>query len=79
MIRWISSTSWMCSSTATPVDGQSLAPSREVPFRQPRPIAASGILKYYEIYIDEFGVEIEVHYFRHPDGTVGDVKIRPRS
>jgi hypothetical protein len=22
---------------------------------------------------------IEVHYFRHPDGSVGDVKIKPRS
>jgi hypothetical protein len=27
----------------------------------------------------EFGDEIELHYFRHPDGTVSNVKVSPRS
>ena len=43
------------------------------------PDAPPGTLKMYEIYEDEFGAEIEVHYFRHPDGTVSNVKVRPRS
>jgi len=33
-------------------------------------------MKHYDRYEDDFGDEIEVHYFRHPDGTVGDVKIK---
>ena len=37
--------------------------------------APLGTLKIYEIYVDEFGDEIEVHYFRHLDGTVSDVKV----
>ena len=41
------------------------------------PNAGSGTMKHYDIYRDEFGDEIEVHYFRHPDGSVGDVKIKP--
>jgi hypothetical protein len=41
--------------------------------------APPGTLKIYEIYEDEFGAELEVHFFRHPDGTVSDVKIKPRS
>lgn len=40
------------------------------------PLAQPGTMKHYEIYEDEFGDEIELHYFRHPDGTVGDVKIK---
>ncbi len=40
------------------------------------PSALPGTLKHYELYEDENGEEIEVHYFRHPDGTVGDVKIK---
>jgi hypothetical protein len=36
-------------------------------------------MKHYDIYEDADGVEIELHYFRHPDGTVGDVKIKDRS
>ena len=31
--------------------------------------APPGTLKIYDIYEDEFGEEIEVHYFRHLDGT----------
>ncbi|HEX3314949.1 MAG TPA: hypothetical protein VHR72_08670 [Gemmataceae bacterium] len=40
------------------------------------PLAAPGTTKHYDLYEDEFGDVIEVHYFRHPDGTVGDVKIK---
>jgi hypothetical protein len=43
------------------------------------PNAPPGTLKIYEIYEDEFGDVIEVHYFRHPDGTVSDVKVKPPS
>jgi hypothetical protein len=43
------------------------------------PDAPPGTLKIYEIYEDEWSEEIEVHYFRHPDGTVSDVKVKPRS
>jgi hypothetical protein len=43
------------------------------------PAAPPGTLKIYEIYKDEFGTEIEVHYFRHPDGSVSGVKVVPRS
>ncbi len=40
------------------------------------PNAQPGTLKCYELYEDDFGDLIEVHYFRHPDGSVGDVKIK---
>jgi hypothetical protein len=43
------------------------------------PSAVPGTMKHYDIYRDEFGDDIEVHYFRHPDGSVGDVKIKPRT
>jgi len=36
-------------------------------------------MKHYDIYKNLDGEEIEVHYFRHADGSVDDVKIRPRS
>ena len=38
--------------------------------------APPGTMKHYDLYEDEFGVEIELHYFRHADGSVGDVKIK---
>jgi hypothetical protein len=38
--------------------------------------AERGTMKHYDLYEDEFGDEIEVHYFRHADGSVGDVKIK---
>ena len=38
--------------------------------------AQPGTTKHYDTYRDEFGDQIEVHYFRHPDGSVGDVKIK---
>jgi hypothetical protein len=41
--------------------------------------APDGTLKIYEIYEDEFGDEIEVHFFRHEDGSVSGVKVTPRS
>jgi hypothetical protein len=41
------------------------------------PNARPGTMKHYDLYDDEYGDEIEVHYFRHPDGSVGDVKIKP--
>jgi hypothetical protein len=41
--------------------------------------APAGTLKIYEIYKDESGDEIELHYFRHPDGSVSNVKVTPRS
>ena len=37
-----------------------------------------GTMKHYD-QDDEFGDEIEVHYFRHPDGSVADVKIKLKS
>jgi hypothetical protein len=37
--------------------------------------APPGTRKIYEIYEDVFGDRIEVHYFRHPDGTVSNVKV----
>jgi hypothetical protein len=43
------------------------------------PNAPTGTLKIYELYEDEFGDEIELHYFRHPDGSVSNVKVTPRS
>jgi hypothetical protein len=41
--------------------------------------APAGTLKIYELYKDEFDDEIELHYFRHPDGSVSNVKVTPRS
>ncbi len=41
------------------------------------PVARPGTMKHYDQYQDEYGEEIEVHDFRHPDGSVGDVKIKP--
>ncbi len=41
--------------------------------------APVGTTKHYDLYEDEFGDEIEVHYFRHPDGRVSGVKVTPRS
>ncbi len=40
------------------------------------PDAEPGTMKHYELYEDELGDLIEVHYFRHPDGSVGDVKVK---
>jgi hypothetical protein len=40
------------------------------------PLAQPGTTKHYDIYEDEFGDQIEIHYFRHADGSIGDVKIK---
>jgi len=40
------------------------------------PLALPGTTKHYDIYEDEFGDRIEVPYFRYPDGSVGDVKVK---
>jgi len=52
-------------------------PGSGVPAHSPH--APPGTLKTYEIYVDALGEEIELHYFRHPDGTVSNVKVKPRS
>jgi hypothetical protein len=38
--------------------------------------APAGTMKHYDSYENEFGEDIEVHYFRHSDGSVADVKIK---
>jgi hypothetical protein len=38
--------------------------------------AAPGTTKHYDLYDDEFGDEIEVHYFRNADGSLDDVKVK---
>jgi hypothetical protein len=54
-------------------------PKRGSPTPATSPSAQPGTMKHFDLYEDEFGDEIEVHYFRHSDGSVGDVKVRPRS
>jgi hypothetical protein len=49
-------------------------PGSGVPAHSPN--APPGTLKIYEIYQDEYGEVIEVHYFRHLDGTVSNVKLK---
>jgi hypothetical protein len=39
------------------------------------PDASPGTMKHYDVYQDEFGDEIEVHYFRNSDGSLGEVKV----
>ena len=41
--------------------------------------APPGTMKHYDLYLDEFGTKIELHYFRYADGTVDDVKVRPHT
>jgi hypothetical protein len=38
--------------------------------------AAPGTMKHYDLYVNEFGDDIEVHYFRRADGAVADVKVK---
>lgn len=52
-------------------------PGSGVPAHSPN--APPGTLKIYELYRDANGDDIEVHYFRHPDGTVSNVNVKPRS
>jgi hypothetical protein len=53
-----------------------LGPKAGSPTPAHSPTAEPGTIKHYDLYEDEFGDVIEIHYFRHPDGTVGDVKIK---
>jgi len=39
------------------------------------PDAEIGTTKHYDLYQDEFGRSIEVHYFRRLDGSVDGVKV----
>lgn len=39
------------------------------------PLAPAGTLKKYLVYEDEFGREIEVHYFLHADGSTSNVTV----
>jgi hypothetical protein len=52
-------------------------PGSPVPANSPN--APPDTMKHYDLYADVFGDEIEVHYFRHADGTVADVKVKARS
>lgn len=52
-------------------------PGSPVPAHSPG--AAPGTMKHYDLDDDEFGERIEVHYFRHADGSVGDVKVKESS
>ncbi len=49
-------------------------PGSPIPANSPN--AQPGTMKHYDLYDDEYGNAIELHYFRHPDGSVGDVKIK---
>lgn len=40
------------------------------------PSAQPGTMKHYDLYEDEHGSPIELHYFRYADGSVGDVKVK---
>ena len=53
-----------------------LGPKPGSPTPATSPKARPGTMKNYDRYLDEFGDEIEVHYFRHTDGTVDDVKVK---
>lgn len=41
------------------------------------PDAEPGTTKHYDLYDDEHGNPIEVHYFRRRDGSVDGVKVKP--
>jgi hypothetical protein len=56
-----------------------LGPKPGSPVPATSPNAAPGTMKHYDVYRDGFGDEIEVHYFRRPDGSVEDVKVKSRS
>jgi hypothetical protein len=53
-----------------------LGPKAGSPTPATSPNASAGTMKHYDLYENEFGDTIELHYFRHPDGSVGDVKIK---
>ncbi|HEY3968521.1 MAG TPA: hypothetical protein VGM05_28490 [Planctomycetaceae bacterium] len=51
-------------------------PKSGTPTPATSPTAESGTMKHYDLCEDEFGVLIEVHFFRRSDGSVDDVKIK---
>ena len=51
-----------------------LKPGSPTPATSPH--AQTGTMKHYDLYEDEHGDLIELHYFRHIDGSVVDVKIK---
>jgi hypothetical protein len=53
-----------------------LGPKRGSPTVATSVNAPPGTMKHYDLYKDAYGDEVELHYFRHSDGTVGDVKIK---
>jgi hypothetical protein len=53
-----------------------LGPKKGSPAPATSPKALPGTTKHYDLYEDEFGEAIELHYFRHSDGSVGDVKVK---
>ena len=53
-----------------------IGPSPGSPAPATSPQAQPGTMKCYDLYLNEFGEKIEVHYFRHLNGTVEDVKIK---
>jgi len=59
-----------------PSNWKSKGPKAGSPTPATSPIAQPGTMKHYDIYEDEHGDEIEVHYFRYTDGSVGDVKVK---
>jgi hypothetical protein len=40
------------------------------------PAAEPGTMNRYDLYLDAYGDAIELHCFRHPDGSVGNVKVK---
>jgi hypothetical protein len=53
-----------------------LGPKKGSPTAATSPHALPGTMKHYDLYQDEYGEEIELHYFRYTDGTVDDVKVK---
>jgi hypothetical protein len=54
----------------------SLGPKPGSPVPATSPNARPGTMKHYDLYRNEFGEVIELHYFRHEDGSVDDVKVK---
>jgi hypothetical protein len=53
-----------------------LGPKSGSPTPARSPDARPGTMKHYDLYRDEFDEVIEVHFFRDPDGSVDDVKVK---
>ena len=59
-----------------PTTWKFLGPKKGSPARVHSLDAQEGAMKHYDLYRDEFGDLIEVHYFRNPDGSVSVVSIK---